>query len=128
MPDSTFDRLKDILDKAGVVFKVVEHGPTLTSEESALARNEPLEVGAKALLLKADAEFVSVVLPANRKLDSAAVKRNLQVKNLRFATPEELFELTGLKPGSLPPFRRSSFSILFVRRYPSWPKLWQGGF
>jgi Ala-tRNA(Pro) deacylase len=32
------------------------------------------------------------------------VKQELHVKRLRFATPEELFELTGLLPGAVPPF------------------------
>ena len=33
-----------------------------------------------------------------------AVKKQLGVKKTRFATPEELTELTGLVPGSVPPF------------------------
>ena len=45
-----------------------------------------------------------LVLPADRKLDSAAVKRHLGVKSIRFATAEELLEKTGLVPGSVPPF------------------------
>jgi prolyl-tRNA editing enzyme YbaK/EbsC (Cys-tRNA(Pro) deacylase) len=61
-------------------------------------------VGAKALLLKLDDRFAIFVLPADRQLDSAAVKRHLQVKRIRFATADELRELTGLVPGSLPPF------------------------
>ena len=43
-------------------------------------------------------------MPADRKFDSAAVKKQLSVKKMRFATKEELFELTGLVPGSVPPF------------------------
>ena len=42
--------------------------------------------------------------PGGRKLDSAAVKRQFSARKTRFATPEELANLTGLVPGSVPPF------------------------
>jgi len=67
-------------------------------------RGEPLDVGAKALLLKVDDAFHLFVLPADCKLDSAAVKKKFSAKRLRFATPEELLALTGVVPGSVPPF------------------------
>ena len=43
-------------------------------------------------------------LSAARKLDSLAIKQHFAVKELRFASPEELLQLTGLVPGSIPPF------------------------
>ena len=61
-------------------------------------------VGAKALLLRVDEQFAIFVLPADRQLDSGAVKRHMRAKRIRFATAEELLQLTGLVPGSLPPF------------------------
>ncbi len=97
-------RLQMYLQSKNVVPRIVQHQPTMTSEESAQARGEPLEVGAKALLLKADDRFVIAVLPASMKLNSSAFKQLVGCKSLRFATREELFEKTGLVPGSLPPF------------------------
>lgn len=97
-------RIRDLLASSNCSFREVEHPPTTTSEESALARGEPLGVGAKALLLKTDDSFRLFVLSADRKLDSGAIKRELKVKKTRFATAEELLELTGLVPGSVPPF------------------------
>ena len=44
------------------------------------------------------------VVPADRKLDSHAVRRAMGWRKLRFATREEVSELTGLTPGSIPPF------------------------
>lgn len=98
--------LRQYLDAAGVTYRHLTHGPTRTSEESAAARGEPLEVGAKALLLKVDGGFAVHVLSAARKLDSGAVKRHHGAKSVRFATPEELLSMTGLVPGSVPPFGR----------------------
>jgi len=87
-----------------VGFREVEHEPTRTSEESAAARGESMSVGAKALLLKTDDIFRLFVLPADRKLASRAIRHHLGVKRTRFATREELHEMTGLVPGCVPPF------------------------
>lgn len=104
MPEEILHRIRAHLRVAGASYREIEHPPTRTSEESALARGEPLSVGAKALLLRVEDIFRLFVIPADKKLDSAAVKRHFGVKSLRFATPEELLALTGLVPGSVPPF------------------------
>ena len=50
------------------------------------------------------------VLPADRKFDGKKAKAELGVKGTRFANKDEVFELTGLMPGSIPPFG-SLFSL-----------------
>jgi Ala-tRNA(Pro) deacylase len=101
---TTLEMIRELLTSAHVAFVEKQHEPTFTSEESARARGEELHHGGKALLLKTDDVFRLFVLPADRKLDSAAVKRELGVKKTRFATAEELREMTDLVPGSVPPF------------------------
>ncbi len=96
--------IRHLLRAAKIDFREVSHSPTFTSEESANARGEPLGVGAKAIVMRVDDRFCLFVLPADRKLDSVAIKQQLAAKKTRFATPEELMELTGLVPGSVPPF------------------------
>lgn len=96
--------IRELLNSADASFREVHHEPTRTSEESAKARGEELHIGGKALLMKGDDQFRLFVLPANRKLDSGAIRREFGIKKLRFATPEELLELTGLVPGCVPPF------------------------
>ncbi len=103
---AVFSSIRRWLDQNGVSFRHVHHQPTFTSEESARARGEDLRVGGKALLMKADGQYALFVLPANRRVDSQAVRRTLGVRKLRFATREELHELTGLVPGCVPPFGR----------------------
>lgn len=98
--------IRELLTAAGVEFRELHHEPTFTSEESARVRGEELRCGGKALLIKTDDEFRLFVLPADRKLDSGAIRRELAVKKQRFATKEELAELAGLVPGSVPPFGR----------------------
>jgi prolyl-tRNA editing enzyme YbaK/EbsC (Cys-tRNA(Pro) deacylase) len=101
---SILDAIRDWLRRESVTFREVRHEPTRTSEESARARGEEIRVGGKALLIKVDTDFRLFVLSAGRKLDSAALKARFHAKKTRFASPEELLELTGLVPGSVPPF------------------------
>lgn len=98
------ERLVRHLAAAGVSFRQLHHEPTPTSADAARARGEPIGCGAKALLLKTDERFRLFVLPADRRLDSARVKKQLGLDRLRFASREELMALTGLVPGSVPPF------------------------
>ena len=101
---SVYDRIRQLLDGAGVAYRVVDHEATTTSADSARVRGVPLGCGAKALLLKCDGVFRLFVMPADRKLQSKLVRAALHVKDVRFATAEELHALTGLAPGSVPPF------------------------
>jgi Ala-tRNA(Pro) deacylase len=102
--DSVFERLQAKLTAIGVAFDVVRHAPVFTSEEAASVRGTSLASGAKALVCKADDQFVLFVLPADRRLASKLVRRSAGVKSLRFANKEEVEKLTGLAPGSIPPF------------------------
>lgn len=110
MPPSVFERVESLLNQHGITFQVLRHEPVYTSEEAARVRGTPLSSGAKALICKGEAAFVMFVLPADRKLDSHAVRQAKGWRKLRFATREEVLELTGLAPGSIPPFG-SLFSL-----------------
>ncbi|HXV85904.1 MAG TPA: YbaK/EbsC family protein [Gemmatimonadales bacterium] len=103
--------IRTLLNDGGIAFRQVHHAPTHTSEESARARGEPLEVGGKALVLKVDHDFKLFVLSAARGVDSGAIRRRFAAKRSRFATPEELQALTGLVPGAVPPFGRPILNL-----------------
>jgi prolyl-tRNA editing enzyme YbaK/EbsC (Cys-tRNA(Pro) deacylase) len=112
---TVLNAIRNLLTSHAVAFRELHHEPTTTSEESARVRGEPLQVGGKAILLKTDEVFRLFVLPADRKLDSNAVKKQLGVKKTRFAAADELLQLTGLVPGSVPPFGRPILNLdLFV--------------
>lgn len=104
MKESVYSRLERMLNERGVEFSVLRHQPVFTSEEAAAVRGVALSTGAKALVCKMDTGFVMFVIPADRKLDSKQVRQALGIHGLRFATNEELRELTGLPPGAVPPF------------------------
>jgi Ala-tRNA(Pro) deacylase len=106
-----YDRVIQYLNSCGVSYRTVHHRETFTSEESAKARGEDIAIGGKAIVMKVDDRFHMFVLSAARKLDSKKVKEYFGAKNLRFANKEELFALTGLVPGSVPPFGSPLFEI-----------------
>jgi Ala-tRNA(Pro) deacylase len=100
------ERIRLFLNEQSVPFRELHHEPTRTSEDSARVRGESIEIGGKALLLKVDDDFRLFVLSAALRVDSQAIRERLGARRSRFATPEELLEMTGLVPGSVPPFGR----------------------
>jgi prolyl-tRNA editing enzyme YbaK/EbsC (Cys-tRNA(Pro) deacylase) len=99
-----FRRIIGVLDQHGASYRLLHHEPTRTSQESARVRDEDISIGAKAIVMKLDRTYAMFVLSAALRLDSRAVRSHLSVKKTRFASAEELFDLTGLVPGSVPPF------------------------
>ncbi|MDJ0762253.1 MAG: YbaK/EbsC family protein [Myxococcota bacterium] len=97
-------RLSDILDAQEIPYTVRTHAPAFTSQQAAKARGTPLASGAKALICKANNTYNMFVMPAHLKLSTRNVRAALSIQRLRFATEEELYELTGLLPGCIPPF------------------------
>lgn len=101
---TVLDRLVQRLESQGIAFQLLHHEPVFTSGEAAQVRGTPLASGAKALICKADDRFIMVVMPADRRMASRRVRRSESIRSLRFASRDEVAELTGLKPGSIPPF------------------------
>jgi Ala-tRNA(Pro) deacylase len=98
------EAIRDLIHRQGAEFREIHHEPTRTSEESARARGETVDIGGKALLMKAGGQNALFVISAARRVDSSAIRRELGVSRLRFSSAEELHRLTGLLPGGVPPF------------------------
>ena len=111
-----FNKIKAFLNDHDISFEEKEHEITLTSEDSARIRGDELSAGAKAILYKVQDSFYLFVLAANEKMDTKKIKqyfkeKGTKVKKTRFATEEELREMTGLVPGAVPPFGRPIFNL-----------------
>ncbi len=105
------ERILAMLDEDGAWHEYFAHAPVRTSEEAARLRpGYTLRQGAKALLVRVRYRsgargFVMLVVPGDARFDSAKAKEALDAKDLRFATPDEVAELTdGVEPGGVPPF------------------------
>ncbi len=97
-------RLLDLLKEAGISYRLLEHEPVFTSEQAAAVRGTPPESGAKALLVKSDDQYHLLVIAGSRRIDNARLRHALGTRHVRFASAEELFQVTGCHPGALPPF------------------------
>ncbi|MCD5382205.1 MAG: hypothetical protein LR017_02705 [Candidatus Pacebacteria bacterium] len=108
-------KIKALLDEHHVQYKSFEHQEVRTSEEAAAVRPEyTLSQGAKALIVRVKVkntpkdqqkQFVQIVVPGDARFQPAKARKALNVKDIRFATPEEVAEITdGVLPGGVPPF------------------------
>jgi prolyl-tRNA editing enzyme YbaK/EbsC (Cys-tRNA(Pro) deacylase) len=106
----TVTQIINLLTSQNVWFETFEHEPVITSHEAAQTRsNYTLSQGAKSLILRikkgSDKKFVMLVLPGDVRFDDTKIKNLLDVIDIRFATPEEVSQITdGVLPGGIPPF------------------------
>ena len=103
MPESTpFERVVAHLDDTGVEYRLLHHGPTLTSLDAARERGVDAGSGAKSLVVKGKDGLVLFVVPGDAQLDWKRVKA-AGIRGARLATDDELLAVTGLTKGSVPP-------------------------
>jgi Ala-tRNA(Pro) deacylase len=98
------EMIQELLDQESVEYELLEHDPVHTSQEAAQVRGGSPQTGAKSLLLKSEAGFLTVVLQGDARLDSKKVTKHLGVsRNPRFATPEEVQQQMGCQVGACYP-------------------------
>lgn len=95
----------------GIDYSVAHHEATFTAEAAAAIRGTPLEIGGKSLVMKVGDRFAIFVLSGAAVLHGRKIQKHLRVRRLRFASREELLDLTGLTPGCVPPFGAPIFDL-----------------
>lgn len=106
----TVNKIIKLLGQNGAWFETFEHEAVRTSEEAAKIRvGYSIKQGAKALIVRVrtatEKYFVMLVVPGDMKFSNDKVKKILDAKDIRFATAEEVTELTeGIEFGGVPPF------------------------
>jgi Ala-tRNA(Pro) deacylase len=101
--DDPYAAIIQLLSERQVSYDQIEHEPVYTSEQAAAVRGMSLAQGAKSLLFKTKAGFVLVVVPGDKRVDSKLLKKVLGVKDVRFASPDEVKECMGCEIGSCYP-------------------------
>ena len=102
--------IQNLLEDNNFWYETFEHQPVRTSEEAAQLRHGyTIEQGTKSLIVRVKPPgkkmFVMIIVPGNAKFDEIKVKQYYQSKDVRFATAEEVFQITdGVLPGGVPPF------------------------
>ena len=98
-------RLIEYLEQNKVWFVPMTHPRAYTAQEIAAAQHVPGREMAKTIILKADQDFVMVVVPATQRVDLKILKEELPYKEITFATE---YEFAWLFPdsevGAMPPF------------------------
>lgn len=111
----TVARIIELLEAHACAFETFEHAAVRTSEEAAAVRPEyTITQGAKALIVRIktkntdpanEKQFVQIVVPGDKKFDPKKARAALDAKDIRFATEEEVSNITdGVVPGGVPPF------------------------
>ena len=107
----TVSKIIDLLKTDNCWFETFEHKPVRTSEEAAQIRTGyVLRQGAKAMIVRvkrteSDKKFIMLVLPGDLRFDNAKVKALFNAKDVKFATEQEILELTdGVLVCGVPPF------------------------
>ncbi|MEK6825177.1 MAG: prolyl-tRNA synthetase associated domain-containing protein [Nanoarchaeota archaeon] len=97
--DST---LKSYLEKYKVNYTLYEHPAVFTVTESDEVTKHIPGARSKNLFLKDDQKkFYLICMPGHKRLDMKALKLSIKVKELHFASPEDLKKELNLTPGSV---------------------------
>ena len=100
-----YKKIVHLLQENKLHFTTYEHEHVHSSEDAAKVRGTSLEEAAKALVLMTGSGMLVLCMVAgHRKLDLKKVKELLDEKNVRLADPDLVFEVSGCKVGSVPPF------------------------
>ncbi len=103
MTTSIRQRVIAELTAGGVDYRTIRHAPAVGSLRIAEQRGMPPAAGAKTLLVRAAGAYSLLVIPGDRRLSSPKLRRVLGTHDIRFARPQELFEVTACCPGEAPP-------------------------
>lgn len=93
-----------LLDEAKVKYKVLEHKVVYTAHDVGATTKKKLSEIAKVVLVKADKDFVLIVLPAGKYVDFGGIKKALKAKKVSMASEKDITKYLKTKVGLLHPF------------------------
>lgn len=103
MSQQVYHRIKSQLKKSGVNFEILSHKPVYTSEEAAKEREVELKTGVKAMVFKAENEFIMALVPANKRVNVNKLKE-IHGTEIKLASSRQVSKRTDCEVGSVPPF------------------------
>lgn len=87
-----------------VVPEIVSHKTVYTVYDLAQTLKEKFDAIAKTLLVKADKQFILVVMPANYRLDIQKFKKVVGAKKVSLASERDMKTKFHTRPGAMMPF------------------------
>ena len=98
------NQVTKLLDTAKVKYKVLEHKVVYTAHDVGATTKKKLSEIAKVVLVKADKDFVLIVLPAGKYVDFSGIKKALKAKKVSMASEKDITKYLKTKVGLLHPF------------------------
>ncbi|MEX0827147.1 MAG: YbaK/EbsC family protein [Acidimicrobiia bacterium] len=90
---------------SGVAHEVVEYGRVNSVEEAAEKRGVEVRRVLKSIVVRrAEGDHLMVLVPGDRVIDWAKLRKLAGVSRMSLAEAEEAFEVTGYRPGTITPF------------------------
>ncbi len=93
-----------LLDEAKIKYNILEHKVVYTAHDVSATTKRKLGEIAKVVLVKADKNFVLIILPAGKYLDFNGIKKALKAKKVSMASEKDIIKLLKTKVGLLHPF------------------------
>lgn len=98
-------RIKHILKECKIEFEETEHEAVYTSQQMAQATGHSDEAGIKSMIFRTkEGEFILVLNPGNKEVDTKKIARIKNTKSLFLAQPNEVEKVAGTPIGCVPPF------------------------
>lgn len=122
------ERVASFLREAGAEARLEEFDEeTPTAAAAAEAAGCALDQIVKSIVLVCDGTPVLVLVPGDRRCDTAKVAGHLGAAKARIATADEVVSATGFQPGGVSPFPPSQVRhVLVERTLLSSPVVWVG--
>jgi Ala-tRNA(Pro) deacylase len=99
------EKLKKYLDESGVRYEALRHGEAYTAQETASTMHVSGKNMVKSVILKGDTGYLMAVLPADRRVDVAALRADLGFRMVALATEDEIKKIfPDCEAGAMPPF------------------------
>ncbi len=94
------NRLRDTLEAARVTYALLAHDRTLRSAAEGTAHGlGALAEMAPTFILRSEAGYLAAILRGDTRLSYKKIKRQLNLKNLCLAAPDEVRQVTGAEVG-----------------------------
>ena len=125
-PESV-DRVAAFLRESAAEARLEEHaGAAATAQEAAETIGCELRQIVKSLVFVCDGVSLVVLVPGDRRADTAKIARGARAEHARVARAEEVEAATGFEPGSVAPFSGSGRRVLVEQTLLTEPLVWVG--
>lgn len=95
-------QLKQTLDEAGVKYELLTHTEIVKSTQDGVERGMgSLDKMAPTLILKSDKGFLAAIISGETRLSFKKIKKNLGIKDISLAKPDDVLRETGTYVGSV---------------------------